>query len=80
VAGLSRGLEPGHFRPDARRACVPAGQDTILTEEPKDRGPIEDVAASTDYLGTVIPPRSALEQAAGLRQIVGRQDEGRYGA
>jgi inosose dehydratase len=29
-------------------------QDTILTEEPKDEGPIADVRASAEYLRTVL--------------------------
>jgi inosose dehydratase len=29
-------------------------QDTILTEEPKDEGPVADVRASAEYLRTVL--------------------------
>ena len=32
----------------------PVEQDTVLTEEPAHHGPVEDVAASAEYLRTVL--------------------------
>jgi inosose dehydratase len=44
----------GHLRARGYDGWYTLEQDTILTEEPKERGPVEDVAASADYLRTVL--------------------------
>ena len=44
----------GYLRAGGYDGLYALEQDTILTEEPKDHGPVEDVAASADYLRTVL--------------------------
>ena len=44
----------GYVRAQGYDGWYTLEQDTILTEEPKDHGPVEDVAASADYLRTVL--------------------------
>jgi inosose dehydratase len=44
----------GHLRVQGYDGWYTLEQDTILAEEPKEHGPIEDVAASADYLRTVL--------------------------
>jgi inosose dehydratase len=46
----------GHLRVRGYDGWYTLEQDTILTEEPKEHGPIEDVAASAEYLRTVLRP------------------------
>ncbi|HET9778147.1 MAG TPA: TIM barrel protein [Propionibacteriaceae bacterium] len=44
----------GHLRARGYDGWYTLEQDTILTEEPTHRGPVEDVAASAEYLRTVL--------------------------
>ena len=44
----------GHLRAHGYDGWYTLEQDTILTEVPKDRGPVEDVATSADYLRGVL--------------------------
>jgi inosose dehydratase len=44
----------GHLRARGYDGWYTLEQDTILTEEPKDKGPVEDVATSADYLRGVL--------------------------
>jgi inosose dehydratase len=44
----------GHLRARGYDGWYTLEQDAILTEEPKDRGPVEDVATSADYLREVL--------------------------
>jgi inosose dehydratase len=50
----------GHVRAHGYNGWYTLEQDTILTEEPKDEGPVADVRASAEYLRTVFgqPPPS----------------------
>jgi len=44
----------GHVQAHAYNGWYTLEQDTILTEEPKDEGPVADVRASAEYLRTVL--------------------------
>jgi inosose dehydratase len=44
----------GHVRAQGYNGWYTLEQDTILTEEPTDEGPVADVRASTEYLRTVL--------------------------
>jgi inosose dehydratase len=44
----------GHVRAAGYNGWYTLEQDTILTEEPKDEGPVADVRASAEYLRTVL--------------------------
>jgi inosose dehydratase len=44
----------GHVRAHGYRGWYTLEQDTILTEEPKDEGPVADVRTSAEYLRTVL--------------------------
>jgi inosose dehydratase len=44
----------GYLRASGYDGLYTLEQDTILSEDPKDHGPVEDVAASADYLRTVL--------------------------
>jgi len=44
----------GHVRAHAYNGWYTLEQDTILTEEPKDEGPVADVRTSAEYLRTVL--------------------------
>jgi len=44
----------GHMRANGYNGWYTLEQDTILTEEPKDRGPVADVRTSAEYLRTVL--------------------------
>ena len=44
----------GHLRAHGYDGWYTLEQDTILTEEPTDEGPVADVAASAEYLRTVL--------------------------
>ena len=44
----------GYLRAQGYDGWYTLEQDTILTEEPTKHGPVEDVAASADYLRSVL--------------------------
>jgi len=44
----------GHMRANGYNGWYTLEQDTILTEEPKDQGPVADVRTSAEYLRTVL--------------------------
>jgi len=44
----------GHLRTRGYDGWYTLEQDTILAEEPTDKGPVEDVASSADYLRRVL--------------------------
>jgi len=44
----------GYLRAQGYDGWYTLEQDTILTEEPTDHGPVEDVASSADYLRSVL--------------------------
>src|SRR5512133_2833 len=46
----------GHLRARGYNGWYTLEQDTILTEEPKDEGPVADVQTSAEYLRTVLAP------------------------
>jgi len=58
----------GHLAAQGYDGWYTLEQDTIITEEPKDHGPVEDVAASADYLRLVLGRTNARVKTESLSE------------